>query len=122
MPTQQALSDINLNPSELIASSFERKLFSSKSTLGKTLSTHVARSRAPPKLESTIPFRLPHATVTFFALCCYSALQAHLSKQCTLGAQSRYWYWLDLETMGIVNIFFDENSTGPLEVIQLRVV
>ena len=31
---------------------------------------------------------------------------AHPSKQCTLGAQSRHWYWLDLETTGILKIFF----------------
>ena len=48
--------------------------------------------------------------------------ETHLSKQCTLGAQSRHWYWLDLETMGILKTVFYTNPTGPLEVIQLRVV
>ena len=31
---------------------------------------------------------------------------SHLLKRCTLGAQSRYWYWQDVETMGIMKIFF----------------
>ena len=37
----------------------------------------------------------------------------HHSKQCTLGAQSRHWYWLDLETMGIMKIFFLEKLCWP---------